>query len=214
MAKNVNTPETDVIVNAKGKLELLFEKYGKILLIVLGVIGVAVGGYFIYKNYADKKEEERIAKSEIAMSNAVASNSTEDAVNMAENKEFEGTAANNFANYLAAARLLQEGDLDAAESYIAKYADIEDTYIGEMINAAACAIRGDIAVERGNYDEAIAQFNNAIEMSDDMYTFVTMKEKLGRLYIKMGKRDEAVKCYKAIVEEYPDMEQAYAKFIW
>jgi hypothetical protein len=60
MAKNVNTPETDVIIDAKGKLELLFEKYGKMLLIVLVVIGVAVGGYFIYKNYADKKEQERI----------------------------------------------------------------------------------------------------------------------------------------------------------
>lgn len=214
MAKNVNTPETDVIIDAKGKLELLFEKYGKMLLIVLVVIGVAVGGYFIYKNYADKKEQERIAKAEIAASDALASNSAEDALSVANNKEFEGTAAQNFANYLAAARYLQEGDLDAAEAHIAKFANVEEGYLANMVNAAACGIRGDIAAERGDYNEAIAEYNSAIEVSDDQYTFITMNEKMGRLYIHMGEREAAVKCYKAIVEEYPDMEQAYAKFIW
>lgn len=214
MTKKVNTPETDVIIDAKGKLELLFEKYGKKLLIVLVVIGVAVGGYFIYKGYAENKEQERIAKSEAAATSMLINDSAEDAKAVAENKEFNETAAKNFANYVAAARYLNEGDIDAAEAYIAKFSNIEDGYLGAMVNAAACAIRGDIAVARGNNEAAIAAFQKAIETGNDDYTFISMNEKMGRLYTKMGNREESVKCYKAIADRFPDMEADYAKYIW
>ena len=61
MANKVNTPDTDIIVDAKGKLEVLFEKYGKTLLWVLVVIGIAVGGFFLYKSYSDSKEQELLS---------------------------------------------------------------------------------------------------------------------------------------------------------
>jgi hypothetical protein len=41
-----------------------------------------------------------------------------------------------------------------------------------------------------------------------------MNEKMGRLYTKMGNREESVKCYKAIADRFPDMEADYAKYIW
>ncbi|MBR2429281.1 MAG: tetratricopeptide repeat protein [Alistipes sp.] len=221
MTKKVNTPETDVVVNAKGKLEVLFEKYGKALLWALVVVAIGVGGYLVYKSFKDSEEQERISKSEVAARDVLLGEA--DAMALADNSEFEGTDAVNFANYLAAARCLQDGDLDAAEKYINKFANFNNGGLGAMVNAMAYGIRGDIAVERGNNELAITEFNNALAASDDMHTFVYFNEKLGRLYINMGNNEAAVKCFEAIVEKYPELEDAgtyyglplnYDKYIW
>ena len=215
MTKKVNTPETDVIVDAKGKLELLFEKYGKVILGALVVVGVAVGGYFIYKNHADAKEQERIAKSKKAATALVISESADDAKAFVENKEYDGTEGKNFANYLAAARFVKEGDYDAAAQFIANYQDIDGgelPYLTNMINAEACGIRGDIAVEKGDYETAVAEFKNALTKSEDKFTFVYFNQKLARLYAKMDKAQEAMDCYNAIFEKYPELESYPAEY--
>lgn len=215
MAKNVNAPETDVVVNTKGKLETLFEKYGKALLWVLVVVAVAVGGYFIYKNYSEGKEAEKKAALQKQTTEATINGDVEAAVAIADNKENAGTPSANFACYLAAARYLAEGDIDAADEYISKFEMFEDGDLAAMINAAAYGIRGDIAVERGDYKAAIAEYESAIEASDDMHTFVTFNEKAARVYSAMlNDSASAMKYYKAIVEKYPDYESLYAKYIW
>lgn len=215
MAKNVNAPETDVVVNTKGKLENLFEKYGKALLWVLVVVAVAVGGYFIYKSYSEKKVAEKKEALMVKTSQALVAGGAAEAIAIADNKENANTASANFANYLAAARYLAEGDIDAANERISKFVVFEEGDLAAMINAAAYGVRGDIAVERGDYKAAIAEFEKAIKASDDMHTFVTYNEKAARVYSAMlNDNASAMKYYKAIVAKYPEKEGKYAKYIW
>lgn len=208
MTKKVNTPEADVIVEAKGKLELLFEKYGKILLGALVVVGVAVGGYFIYKSHAEANEQERIAKAKRDAVAMVISESADDAKAYAESGSYKGTPAKNYAQLVAAERFMAEGDVDTAEQLVAKFKDIDGgklPLLANMINAKACGLRGDIAVERGDYDAAVAEFQKALTLSDDQATFVYFNQKLARLYAKMDKGQEAIDCYTAIDMKYPEL---------
>lgn len=215
MAKNVNAPETDVVVNTKGKLENLFEKYGKALLWVLVVVAVAVGGYFIYKGYAEKKEAEKKETMMKQTAEALIGGDADAAAAVADNKEYAGTASANFANYMTAARYLADGDIDAADDYISKFEMFEEGDLATMINAAAYGIRGDIAVERGDYKKAIEEFDNAIKACDDDHSFVYFNEKAARVYsVMLNDNASAMKYYKAIVEKYPVAEEAYAKYIW
>jgi predicted negative regulator of RcsB-dependent stress response len=73
-----------------------------------------------------------------------------------------------------------------------------------MINAQACGVRGDIAVEKGNYEAAVAEFKSALAKSADKSTFIYFNHKLARLYAKMDKGQEAMGCYNAIDEKYPN----------
>ena len=229
MANKVNTPNTDIVVEAKGKLEVFFEKYGKTLLWGLAVIGIAVGGYFIYKSYADAKEQERIAKAEKAAVVMVTSDSdAETAVALADNKEYKDTPSANLANYMAAARFLAEGDMESAKEYIAKFKNFNDGDLGAMINAAAYGLRGDIAVEEDDFEAAIGYFTSAIEASNDIHTCITYNEKLAHVYLFLGESEKANDCYKSIVAKYPnysvnpveinpngvDMPSEFNKYIW
>ena len=215
MAKNVNAPETDVIVNTKGKLENLFEKYGKALLWVLVVVAVAVGGYFLYKGYAEKKEAEKKEALMKKTSEALVAGDAAAAAAVANDKANAGSASANFANYLAAARYLADGDIDNADAYISKFEMFEDGDLAAMVNAAAYGVRGDIAVERGNYEAAVKAFDSAVKASNDSHSYIYFSNKAARVYSEMlNDNASAMKYYKAIVEKYPDLEAAYAKYIW
>lgn len=206
MANKVNTPNTDVIVEAKGKLEVLFEKYGKALLWILVVIGVAVGGYFIYDGYSEGQEQERLTKAETDLtSKVVVEFDAESVATVADNSEHAGTPSANLANFLAAGRFLSEGDMESAKAYIAKFEDFQEGALGTMINAAAYGLRGDIAVQEGNMDVAIENFKAAVNASDDKHSFITYNEKLARVYSHLGNGEAAMQCYKDIVAKYPDL---------
>ena len=206
MANNVNTPNNDVIVEAKGKLEVLFEKYGKALLWILVVVGVAVGGYLIYNGYAEGTEQERLTNAQTDLtSKVIVEYDAESVAAVADNAEHADTPSANLANFLAAGRYLAEGDMENAKAYIAKFQDFEDGILGAMINAAAYGLRGDIAVQDGDMDAAVENFKAAVAASDDKHSFIAYSEKLARVYNHIGNGEAAMQCYKDIVAKYPDL---------
>ena len=92
MAHNVKTPETDIMVETKGKLELFFDKHGNKLLWLIIIVGIAVSGYFIVKNYIDSRSEANEQSASIAMANELnGADSVEGYAKVQE--EYEGTAA-------------------------------------------------------------------------------------------------------------------------
>lgn len=206
MANKVNTPDTDIIVDAKGKLEVLFEKYGKTLLWVLVVIGIAVGGYFLYKSYSDSKEQERIAKAEKIATIDLATEAEAGAVAAhANSADVKDTASANFLNYLAASRYVAEDDIENAKVYFAKVKDFSNSAFGAMLNAATYGLRGDIAVAEDDLQAAVENFKKAVAASDDEHSFITYSEKLARVYNALGDKQAAMQCYKDIVAKYPDL---------
>lgn len=206
MANKVNTPNNDVIVEAKGKLEVLFEKYGKALLWILVVVGVALGGYFIYNSYAEGAEQERLTNAQTDLtSKVIVEFDAESVAAVADNAEHADTPSANLANFLAAGRFLAEGDMESAKAYIAKFEDFQEGALGAMVNAAAYGLRGDIAVQEGDMDAAVENFKAAVAASDDKHSFITYTEKLARVYSHLGNGEAAMQCYKNIVAKYPDL---------
>lgn len=211
MAHNVKTPETDIMVETKGKLELFFDKHGNKLLWLIITVGIVLSGYFIFKNYSDSRSEANEQSASIAMANEL--NGADSVEGYAKvQKEYDGTAAANTATMLAAAAALEAGDIAKADAELAKY-EMAEGAAGEMINAMVLGLRGDIAVEKNELQAAAENFAKAAAASDDEHTFVTYSKKLALVYEAMGDNAKAQECYKEIVKKYPAQERAMAKFI-
>lgn len=211
MTNNVQTPQEDLMVETKGKLELFFDKNGNKLLWALIIVGVALSAFFIFKNVRDGRNLVK----EQAASEAVAAELND--ANSVEGfdkiqADYKGTEAANSAAYLAAAAALQAGDIEKAEAELAAYAPAEGA-AGEMLNAKVLGLKGDIAVEKNDMQTAAERFAEAAAASNDEHTFVTYTKKLALVYQAMGDEAKAQQCYKYIVAKYPAQERAMAKFI-
>ena len=211
MTNNVQTPQDDLMVETKGKLELFFDKNGNKLLWALIIVGVALSAFFIFKNVRDSRNLVK----EQAASEAVAAELND--ANSVEGfdkiqADYKGTEAANSAAFLAAAVALQAGDIEKAEAELAAYTPAEGA-AGEMLNAKVLGLKGDIAVEKNDMQTAAERFAEAAAASNDEHTFVTYTKKLALVYQAMGDEAKAQQCYKDIVAKYPAQERAMAKFI-
>jgi tetratricopeptide (TPR) repeat protein len=211
MANKVQNPETDIMVETKGKLELFFDNYGnKVLKALVGITLVAVAIFVvvgIMNNSAEKKENAAQAALTVALTTEA-----EVEAYVAIANEYAGTKAANTAVYMAGAEYLEAGDLENAKAYLAKYENAEGA-AGEIINALVYTLRGDIAVEENDLQSAVELFTKALEASDDMYTAETATRKVALVYAAMGDAQKASEAYKALVAKYPELTISYAKYI-
>jgi tetratricopeptide (TPR) repeat protein len=211
MANKVQNPETDIMVETKGKLELFFDNYGnKVLKALVGITLVAVAIFVvvgIMNNSAEKKENAAQAALTVALTTEA-----EVEAYVAIANDYAGTKAANTAVYMAGAEYLEAGDLENAKAYLAKYENAEGA-AGEIINALVYTLRGDIAVEENDLQSAVELFTKALEASDDMYTAETATRKVALVYAAMGDAQKASEAYKALVAKYPELTISYAKYI-
>lgn len=211
MTNNVKTPETDLMVETKGKLELFFDKNGNKLLWGLIIVGFALSAFFIFKNYSDSRKERKEQNASVAVANELSTTNSVEGYDKLQ-EEYAGTEAANTACLLAAAAALEAGDVEKAEAELANY-EAREGAAGEMLNAKVLGLRGDIAVEKNDLQTAAQLFAEAAKASDDEHTFVTYSKKLALVYEAMGDNAKAQECYKEIVAKYPSQERAMAKFI-
>ena len=211
MTHKVNTPENDLMVETKGKLEIFFDKYGDKLL--KAVIGIAIAAVVVFiavsvvKNSSLKNEHAAQAALTVALTTDAEVEAFEALV-----AEYEGTAAANTAAYVAGARLLKAGDVEAAKAMLANYKDAKGV-AAEIINGLVYSLRGDIAVEENDLQSAADLFAKAIAASTDVQTWETNSMKLGLVYTAMGDVAKAQETYKALVARFPELKQKYAKYI-
>ncbi len=211
MTNNVQTPETDLMVETKGKLELFFDKNGNKLLWAIIIVGFALSAFFIFKNFNDSRKERKEQNASVAIGNELNTTNSVEGYDKVQ-EDYAGTEAANTACFLAAAAALEAGDLEKAEAELAKY-EMAEGAAGEMLNAKVLGLRGDIAVEKNDLQTAAERFAEAANASDDEHTYVTYTKKLALVYEAMGDNAKAQECYKAIVAKYPSQERAMAKFI-
>lgn len=212
MANKSKAPQTDIMVETKGKLELFFEKYGNKVLWTLVILGVVLCAYFIFSNRKEQKATVEYNNALVQLANA----------NILDTIEaYEDVVANcgngdvaNIARFYAAAKALEGGDIANAKMHIEAFNTSLTGDFGAMINAMAYGLRGDIAVDEKNYDAAIENFKAAVAASRDQHTFEVYNQKLARVYEANGNAEAAMECYKAIVEKYPSLEASYSRYIW
>ena len=211
MANKVQNPETDIMVETKGKLELFFDKYGNMLLKGLAVVAVIAVAAFIWVSISSNSTQQSENAAQAALTVALTTEA-DAATYAAIVAECEGTKAANTAAYLAGAEYLKAGDLENAKAYLAQYVDAEGA-AAEIINALVYTLRGDVAVEENDLQTAVELFGKAMVAGNSQYTYETAATKLALVYLAMGDAEKAQQTYKDMVAKYPELQSKYAKFI-
>lgn len=211
MANKVQNPETDLMVETKGKLEIFFDNYGnKLLWGLVGITVIAVA-IFLVVSIMNGSSEKRENTAQAALTVALTTEAgVEEYVAIVD--QYEGTKAANTAVYMAGAEYLKAGDLANAKLYLEKYTEAEGA-AGEVINGLVYTLRGDIAVEGNDLQTAVELFTKAMAASDEAYTYENNARKLALVYIAMGDEAKAQQTYKSIAEKYPELRNKYAKYI-
>ena len=164
---------------AMSRTELFFEKNGKALTLGLIVL-VLLGGLWVgYRNLVSKPRHEKAAELLAQAQNkfeaddadyTVALNGDDNGAGFLEVIERYGsTPAGNLAKHYAGICYLKEGDLKNAAAYLAKYTPVKGIP-GSVVNAQNYGLQGDIAVDEGNYKEAVRFFEKAVEAADNNAT--------------------------------------------
>ena len=211
MAKIENQQEA-AVVEAVSKTEQFFQQNGKNVVIALVVVVLLVVGGYLYKSLVidsnEQKASEMIveAQDRFAGENpdfALALNGDENGAGFLEVAEQYGsTAAGNIANHYAGICYLRLGDLENAEKYLAQY-DAVDELAGEVVNAQNLGLRGDIAVEKGEYEAAVALYKKAVAASENIFTAPLYLYKQVLAYAALGNKAEAQKCFETLQSNYP-----------
>ena len=211
MAKEVMTPQEEALANAQSQAENFFEKNSKMVVVAIVAIFAIAIVVFGYKKLVSEprmnQAQEMLYEAQYLFEEAtpdysLALNGDESTPGFAEVAEQYGnTPAGNLANMYAAACALRLGDLEAAEKYINAYKNVKGIP-GEMVNAMAEGIKGDIAVEKGDYAKAASYIEKAAKISTNDFTTPLYLRKAALAYSASGEEAKAQACYKTINEKY------------
>ena len=79
---------------------------------------------------------------------------------------------------------------------------------GELVNAQNYGLRGDIAVEKGEYEAAVALYKKAVAASANLYTAPLYLYKQVLAYAALGNKEAAAKCLEALKASYATSTEA------
>ena len=212
MAKEVMTPQEELLESAQSQTEIFIEKNSKmvgIAIVVIFAIAIAVFGYKkVISEPRLNKAQELLYQAQYNFEQTtpdytIALNGDENTPGFAEVAEQYGnTPAGNLAKMYAAACALRLGDFDAAENYINGFKSVKGVP-GEMVNAMAIGIKGEIAVEKDDFAKAASLFEKAAKESDNDFSAPMYLRKAALAYSAAGNEAKAQQCYETIEKEYP-----------
>ena len=211
MAKIQNQQEA-AVAEAVSKTEQFFQQNGKkVVLAVVAVVALAVAGY-LYKSVVIDANAEKASELIIEAQNrfgvetpdfALALNGDENGAGFLDVVEQYGsTASGNIAKHYAGICYLRLGNLENADKYLAMYKPVNKLG-AEVVNAQNLGLRGDIAVENGDYEAAVALYKKAVAASANIYTAPLYLYKQIVVYAALGNKAEAQKCFDTIQAKYP-----------
>ena len=212
MAKEVVTPQDEMLASAQTQGENFFEKNSKMVVVAIVVIFALAAAIFGYKKVIVEprmtKAQEMLFEAQYQFESqnadfALALNGNENIPGFAQVVEQYGnTPAGNLARMYAAACSLRLGEFDQAQSYINSFKNVKGVP-GEIINAMAAGIKGDIAVEKGDNAGAAKLFEQAAKVSENDFTTPMYLRKAALAYKAMGDEAKAEELLKVINEQYP-----------
>ena len=212
MAKEVVTPQDEMLASAQTQGENFFEKNSKMVVVAIVVIFVLAAAIFGYKKVIVEprmtKAQEMLFEAQYQFESqtadfALALNGDENTPGFAQVVEQYGnTPAGNLARMYAASCALRLGDFDQAQKYINSYKNVKGVP-GAIINAMAAGIKGEIAVEKGDNAGAAKLFEQAAKSNENDFTTPMYLRKAALAYRAAGDAAKADALLKVIAEEYP-----------
>lgn len=213
MADKKNVPESqhDEMVIAKAKD--FWSKYSKQIITVSLVVFLAVGGWFVYKNFF-KEPKEAKAKEAIFKAEEYY---RMDSINLALNgdgqhdgflkiiSKYKGTDAANLANFYAGSCYLKLNENEKAVTYLKKFSTSS-----KSVQARAYKLLGDAYAEQGKNNDALSYYKKAAYHyeadASNSAEYLLYAAYLADRVIKDTKSATAL--YKEIVDKYPGTPQS------
>ncbi len=194
------------------KVEDFYHKNRKNILIALGVIVVAVVGYWSFtKFYLEDKEKS----AQIAVFPAQAWFEV-DSFNLALNgdgkgklgfieiaNEFGMTKTGNLAHYYAGVCYMQKGEFANAIEQLEDFSTDN-----KLIGPLAVGLLGDAYSETNDFDKAVKNYTKAANMSKNKLTAPIFLKKAGFIYEEQKDWGNALSMYEKIKSDYPDATEA------
>ena len=187
-----------------------FEKNKKVIwgaVIAVVVIGLGIFLYhrFVYQNQVAEAMEQAYPAENLFMSGEyeLALNGDGNNLGFAAIIDQYGSKAGKSMQLYAGICELQLGNFDSALSYLKQYKGKEP-----VLAARAKACEGDAYVGLGDYKSAVACYDAAIGMADNVFV-ATYLLKQGLAYEALGDKAAALKCYRTIEDQYPQAVESY-----
>ena len=217
MSQKIKDQEEIVVAEAVSKTERFFEENGKKVVIALVAVLLIVAGGYAYKYLVVDKSEAKAAELIVEAQERFAGETPD--YDLALNgddagvgfltvaDEYGSTRAGNLAKHYAGICYLRLGDLENAAKYLSMYKPVKEL-AGEVVNAQNFGLRGDIAVEQGDYTAAVALYKKAVAASKNSYTAPLYIYKQLLAYAALGNKAEAQKCLEALQADYHTSSEA------
>lgn len=203
------------VESAIGKLEQFIYKNGKSLLTILFVIVLVIGGYFAYKHLYQAGRADKASAAMFVAQQNLQQELFDAALNGDGNNpgfldviaQFGSTPQGNVAKHYAGMCHMHLGDLDAALDYLGRYKHVEGVP-ASVVNAQNWGLRGDIYVQKTDFENAVRMYAKAIEVSDNSFTAPYYLKKMGLAYMEEGKADDATAAFQRVIDEFPSSMEA------
>ena len=210
MAKEITNPNAEAVVEAVSKTEKFFNENGKLLSIIAAAVVVVAAGIFCWYKFAyQPKVEEAQGQMAYAEQNFRAGN-YETALNGDGNvlgfvqvMDEYGAKAGKSVYFYAGVCELQLGNWDAAIKYLNSYKGKD-----AILAARAAACIGDAYIGLEDYSKALAQFEKAANMADNLFAAQYLV-KAGVTAEKLGQDAKALEFYKKVKDQYPSSMEGY-----
>jgi tetratricopeptide (TPR) repeat protein len=209
--KNVKNADSGEVVIAKAKD--FWEKYSKPVMVVSTILVLAIGGWYLYKEYVIKPKETKAAEAIFRAEEYYRM----DSVNLALNGDgqslgllkiidkYGGTKAGKLAQFYAGSCYIKLNDNEKAVQHLKKFSTSS-----KPVQARAYKLLGDAYADMGKNAEALSYYKRAArhfegdEGNSPEYFFIAayLADKV------MKDTKEAISLYKELKEKYPASNQA------
>ncbi len=209
----------ETLDSSASKTESIVAKYQNHILIVVGSIVIIALSYLSYNKFViGPKSNEAVSELnkaqyyfEIALNSSNSDSLYNRALNGGEGRygfldiieNYKGTPASKLATYSAGMSYLNLKDYKNAIKYLDQF-DSNDI----MLSALAKGAIGDAFAQLGQSQDAYDYYVEAFNVSNNSYSTPKYLYKAAMLGTKMGKNSSAIKFFKRIKDEFPDVSEA------
>ncbi len=200
------------IVEVREQAGDFFERYRTIILGVVGVLLLAIVGWFAYNQfYLKPKQQEAIDQMFQAQIQFERDSFQLALVNPGGGyigfldiiDNYGGTPAANLANYYAGVCYLHLGKYDAAVSYLGDF-----NAKGEVMPIMKNGALGDAHSELNDLSKAMSYYKKAVNAGENDLLTPYYWKKIAMLNEKNGDMDAALDAYEKIKNDYPNAPDA------